>query len=264
MQEVCLYIVVPCYNEEEVLLMTQETLGRVTNELKLDGKISGNSSICYVDDGSLDNTWTIISQLAKDDPGIKGVRLSSNCGHQNALLAGMKFARKYADVVVTIDADLQDDVSVIGQMVEKYREGAKVVYGVRKGRQSDSFLKRWTAQAFYRFMGFMKVKTIYNHADFRLIDKKVLIELENYKEVNLFLRGIFPLMGFRSECVYYERKERTAGITKYPFSKMFAFAWEGITFFQRVSIKNSFAFRNTRISAFPVAYILGNCVGNNW
>jgi polyisoprenyl-phosphate glycosyltransferase len=231
MQEVCLYIVVPCYNENEVLLMTHQTLSNVLMELKLNGKVSGKSSICYVDDGSTDNSWEIISRLAVVDSNVKAVRLSCNCGHQNALLAGMRFSRKYADAVITIDADLQDDVFVINQMVDKYREGARVVYGVRKGRLSDSVFKRWTAQAFYRFMGFMKVKTIYNHADFRLIDKKVLIELENYKEVNLFLRGIFPLMGFRSECVYYERKERAAGITKYPLSKMMAFAWDGITSF---------------------------------
>jgi glycosyltransferase involved in cell wall biosynthesis len=231
MQEVCLYIVVPCYNEEEVLHTTHEILGNVLNELQHVGKITGKSCICYVDDGSVDKTWEIISQFAQNDSRVRGVRLSSNCGHQNALLAGMKYSRKFADAVVTIDADLQDDVSVISQMVDKYREGVKVIYGVRKGRQTDSFLKRWTAQAFYRFMGFMKVKTVYNHADFRLIDKKVLTELENYKEVNLFLRGIFPLMGFRSECVYYERKERTAGVTKYPLSKMFAFAWDGITSF---------------------------------
>jgi polyisoprenyl-phosphate glycosyltransferase len=231
MQEVCLYIVVPCFNEEEVLLMTHETLVKEINALKLRGLISGRSGICYVDDGSIDNTWSVISNLANNESSVKGVRLSNNCGHQNALLAGMKFSRKYADVVVTIDADLQDDVSVISQMIEKYREGVKVVYGVRKGRRTDSFFKRWTAQLFYRLLGFMKVKTIYNHADFRLIDKKVLIELENYKEVNLFLRGIFPLMGFKSACVYYERKERAAGITKYPLSKMFAFAWDGITSF---------------------------------
>jgi polyisoprenyl-phosphate glycosyltransferase len=231
MQEVCLYIVVPCFNEEEVLLMTHETLDNELKDLTQKGTITGNSSICYVDDGSLDNTWEIISNLAKTHKNVKGVRLASNCGHQNALLAGMKHSSKYADIVVTIDADLQDDVSVISQMIEKYRAGAKLVYGVRRGRQTDSFFKRWTAQLFYRFMGFMKVKTIYNHADFRLIDKKVLLELEKFKEVNLFLRGIFPLMGFRSECVYYERKERAAGITKYPLSKMFAFAWDGITSF---------------------------------
>ena len=231
MQEVCLYIVVPCYNEEEVLQTTHEILGKVMTDLQQAGKTSQSSSICYVDDGSNDKTWEIIEVLSKTDSRVRGVRLSCNCGHQNALLAGMKYSRKFADAVVTIDADLQDDVSVIAEMVEKYRAGAKVIYGVRKGRQTDSIFKRWTAQAFYKFMGFMKVKTIYNHADFRLIDKKVLTELENFKEVNLFLRGIFPLMGFRSECVYYERKERTAGETKYPLSKMISFAWDGITSF---------------------------------
>jgi polyisoprenyl-phosphate glycosyltransferase len=231
MQEVCLFIVVPCFNEEEVLHTTHEILGKIITELQQAGKISQRSSICYVDDGSHDRTWEIITELAKKDPIVRGVRLSCNCGHQNALLAGMKYSRKFADAVVTIDADLQDDVAVISEMVDRYREGIKVIYGVRKGRQKDSFMKRWTAQSFYKFMQFMKVKTVYNHADFRLIDKKVLAELENYKEVNMFLRGIFPLMGFRSECVYYERKERTAGETKYPLSKMISFAWEGITSF---------------------------------
>jgi glycosyltransferase involved in cell wall biosynthesis len=233
-------IVVPCYNEEAILTETHAALGAVISRLVGENKIAGASFICYVNDGSADKTWSIISDLAASDPRARGIKLSRNFGHQNALLAGMLDLQDSVDCVVTIDADLQDDVNCIDQMIDRHREGYKVVYGVRENRDTDTFSKRSTAQLFYKIMEWLGVKTIYNHADFRLIDARVLKELARYGEVNLFLRGVFPQLGFRTAMVTYSRKERTAGETKYPFRKMLAFAWEGITSFSGFPLRMIF------------------------
>ena len=226
-----LAIVVPCYNEEEVLRESHAILSKLVADLVEQGQIRDDSFVCFVDDGSRDTTWSLIRDIAQEDRRVRGLKLSRNFGHQNALLAGMIELRDEVDCMVTIDADLQDDVGCIPTMVQRYREGYHVVYGVRDNRDTDTFMKRSTAEMFYKIMDLMRVKTVYNHADFRLIDRCVLAELVKYGEVNLFLRGVFPDIGFRSTSVSYGRKERTAGETKYPFRKMLAFAWEGITSF---------------------------------
>ncbi|MDY6950052.1 MAG: glycosyltransferase family 2 protein [Thermodesulfobacteriota bacterium] len=226
-----LSIVVPCYNEEDVVDMASKKLLEVVNHLVEKGKIDEKSYILFVDDGSSDRTWPIIRDLNQTNQAVKGLRLSANCGHQKALLAGLLNTRNRCDCVVTIDADLQDDVTVIEKMVDKYIQGNDIVYGVRKGRKVDSLFKRTTAQCFYAFLSFLDVKTVYNHADFRLISKKIVAELSKFREVNLYLRGIFPLLGFRTSEVYYERKGRTAGVTKYPLRKMLSFAWDSVTSF---------------------------------
>jgi glycosyltransferase involved in cell wall biosynthesis len=226
-----LAIVVPCYNEEEVLAATHSVLSGLLSRLVESGKTHARSFICYVDDGSRDRTWAMIQEIAGRDPRARGLKLSRNFGHQNALLAGMLGLRAEVDCLITIDADLQDDASCIEKMIDRYREGFSLVYGVRDNRETDTFSKRWTAHLFYKLMHFMGVETIYNHADFRLADKEVLNELAKYGEVNMFLRGIFPLIGYRSTIVTYSRQERTAGETKYSIPKMLAFAWEGITSF---------------------------------
>ncbi len=226
-----LYLVIPCYNEEEVLEETTKQLNKKMNILIEENKISKDSRVMYVNDGSKDKTWKIIKNISENEPLFTGISLSRNCGHQNALLGGLMTAKKYADVIISMDADLQDDINAIDKMLEKYQDGCDIVYGVRSARKKDSFFKRITAEGFYKFMKLLGVDCIYNHADYRLTTKRVLDELENYKEVNLFLRGIFPLVGFKSDIVYYERKERFAGKTKYPLSKMLNFAWDGITSF---------------------------------
>ena len=226
-----LYIVVPCYNEEEVIQETNNSLTKQIKTLIKKKKISKNSKILYVNDGSKDNTWNIIEDMYNNNSFVLGLKLAKNKGHQNALLAGLLFAKQYADFVISIDADLQDDISVFEEMIDKYYAGNDIVYGVRNSRQKDSFFKRNSALLFYKFMKLLGCDIIYNHADFRLTSKRVLNELENYKEINIFLRGIFPLIGFDSEVIYYERKERFAGESKYSIKKMFNFAWEGITSF---------------------------------
>lgn len=226
-----LAIVVPCYNEEEVLPSSNEQLISVLNNLIEANKISKDSYILYVDDGSKDWTWSIISSLYEKSSLVKGLKLSRNKGHQNALLAGLEYAKDHADVSISIDADLQDDINVISKMVDYYLEGHDIVYGVRSNRKKDSFFKRFTAQAFYKLMNALGTNTVYNHADFRLMSKRALEGLFKYNEVNVFLRGIVPTIGFKSEIVYYERKERQAGVTKYPLKKMLSFAFEGITSF---------------------------------
>lgn len=226
-----LVLIVPCFNEEEVLPQSMKAINNYLLDLKERGIISFQSYVCLVDDGSRDSTWALINQFVERNPLVKGIRLSNNFGHQNALLAGLFSEKAHADCLVTIDADLQDDLAVIEEMVEKYTQGNKIVYGVRDDRSTDSFWKRGTAQGFYRFLGFLGVKTIYNHADFRLTDSKVIGMLEKYNEVNLFLRGIFPLMGYQSDVVYYARTNRLKGSTKYPLRKMASFAWQGITSF---------------------------------
>ncbi len=226
-----LYVVVPCYNEEEVLHETTKQLKAKLEKLIKDKKISQDSRVMYVNDGSKDKTWEIIKEIHEKEKLFTGVSLSRNRGHQNALLGGLMTAKEYADVVISMDADLQDDINAIDGMLEKYQEGNDIVYGVRSARKKDSFFKRTTAEGFYKFMKVLGVDCVYNHADYRLTSKRVLEEFSNYKEVNLFLRGMFPLVGFKSDVVYYERNERFAGESKYPLKKMLNFAWDGITSF---------------------------------
>lgn len=226
-----LYIVVPCYNEEEVLHETTKQLKAKLEKLIKDKKINQDSRVMYVNDGSKDKTWEIIKEIHEKEKLFTGVSLSRNRGHQNALLGGLMTAKEYADVVISMDADLQDDINAIDGMLEKYQEGNDIVYGVRSARKKDSFFKRTTAEGFYKFMKVLGVDCVYNHADYRLTSKRVLEEFSNYKEVNLFLRGMFPLVGFKSDIVYYERNERFAGESKYPLKKMLNFAWDGITSF---------------------------------
>ncbi len=226
-----LYIVIPCYNEEEVLDKAKTELKKKMNTLIQNKKIDKQSKVIFVNDGSKDKTWDLIQQFYQGDKLFGGINLSRNRGHQNALLAGLLTVKDDADIVISMDADLQDDIDAIDLMIEKRKEGADVVYGVRNSRKKDSFFKRTTAQGFYRVMKMLGVDVIYNHADYRLTSRRVLNSLKDYREVNLFLRGIFPLIGFKSDIVYYERKERFAGKSKYPLKKMLNFAWDGITSF---------------------------------
>jgi len=232
-----LTIVVPCYNEEEVLHETIYHLKTILQEMVYDSQVSEKSKILFVDDGSKDHTWEMIYKESLKGEYVKGLKLSRNVGHQNALLAGLFTAKEASDCLITIDADLQDDVNTIKEMVRKYKDGYEVVYGVRSKRDSDSFFKRSTAEGFYKVMGKLGVKLIFNHADFRLMSRRAVEELENFAEANMFLRGIVPLIGFNSISVYYERKERSAGETKYPLKKMFAFAFDGITSFSVTPIR---------------------------
>lgn len=226
-----LYIVVPCYNEEEVLYETTKRLKVKLKEIIKSKKVSNQSRVMYVNDGSKDKTWDIIKEINNNEELFTGISLSRNRGHQNALLAGLLTAKNYADVVISMDADLQDDIDAIEKMIDKYHEGNDIVYGARSTRKKDSFFKRFTAETFYKLMKYLGVDCVYNHADYRLTSKKVLDEFSNFKEVNLFLRGMFPLVGFKSDIVYYERNERYAGNSKYPLKKMLNFAWDGITSF---------------------------------
>ncbi|MBL4952802.1 glycosyltransferase family 2 protein [Neobacillus sp. YIM B02564] len=232
-----LTIVVPCYNEEEVFPETSKQLSAVLSNLIDDFLISSESKILFVDDGSRDRTWVLIEKEMAKNPLVKGLKLARNAGHQNALLAGLEAAAAQSDCVVSIDADLQDDIRVIRTFVEKYRDGFDVVYGVRDKRETDTFFKRTTALGFYRFMNKIGINLIPNHADFRLMSKRALDELFKYKETNLFLRGLIPLIGFPSTKVFYDRKERVAGESKYPLKKMFAFAFDGITSFSITPIR---------------------------
>lgn len=224
-------MVIPCYNEEEVLPETTKRLEKKLGDLIKKKVISEKSKVMYVNDGSKDKTWELIKKINKDNSMFTGICLSRNRGHQNALVAGLLTAKEYADVVISMDADLQDDINAIDEMLEKYYDGCDIVYGVRSARKTDTFFKRVTAEGFYKFMQMMGVDVVYNHADYRLTSKKVLNNFQDYKEVNLFLRGIFPLIGYKSDKVYYERAERFAGESKYPLKKMLNFAWDGITSF---------------------------------
>ena len=226
-----LAIVVPCYNEEEVLQLASKTLRDVLDLLIEKGKIAADSFILFVNDGSKDRTWELIEKEHAQYAQVRGLKLAGNVGHQNALTAGLLTAMDMCDVTVSIDADLQDDVNVIEEMVDKFHEGKDIVYGVRSSRKKDSFFKRSTAQGFYRFMSLMGVKTIYNHADFRLMSRRAVEQFSRYEESNLFLRGMVPLIGYETDSVYYERRERAAGESKYPFKKMLALALNGITSF---------------------------------
>lgn len=224
-----LYIVVPCYNEQEVLPETSKRLLDKVRALVEQQKIDAGSRILFVNDGSRDATWTLIQALCEQNPVYAGVNLSRNRGHQNALLAGISTAVSHADMIVSMDADLQDDIDAIDRMIEAYEEGNDVVYGVRSSREKDTFFKRNTAQFFYRFMNFLGAEIVYNHADYRLLSRRAAEALLSFDEVNLFLRGIVPMVGFQSTTVTYERGERFAGESKYPLGKMIAFAMEGIT-----------------------------------
>ncbi|MBP3841029.1 MAG: glycosyltransferase family 2 protein [Bacilli bacterium] len=226
-----LYVVVPCYNEEEVLAETTKRLKEKMETLIKNKKISDKSKVMYVNDGSKDKTWSIICDINKKEKLFTGLCLSRNKGHQNALLAGLMTAKEYADIVISMDADLQDDINAMDEMIDKYYDGSEIVYGVRSSRKKDTFFKRFTAESFYKFMKFMGVDVVYNHADYRLTSKKVLDNFSEFTEVNLFLRGMFPLVGYKSDVVYYERNERFAGESKYPLKKMLNFAWDGITSF---------------------------------
>ncbi len=231
-----LAIIVPCFNEEEVLPLSVRKLTEQLDLLISGEKIDKSSFICMVDDGSNDRTWELINKFSQEG-NVRGIKLSNNFGHQNALLAGLFYWKNKAGCFVTIDADLQDDVTVIGQMMDKYSEGNMIVYGVRENRKTDTFFKRNCALAFYRLMKILGINTIFNHADFRLADRNVIESLEKYNEVNLFLRGIFPLLGYKSDVVYYERTRREFGLTKYPLRKMISFAWQGITSFNTTLLK---------------------------
>ncbi|WP_379970345.1 glycosyltransferase family 2 protein [Ectobacillus sp. sgz5001026] len=232
-----LTVVVPCYNEEEVLSETTKRLSQLLDEMKKDGLVSEKSNILYVDDGSKDTTWKIIEAYTKENASITGLKLSRNFGHQGALLAGLETAYQYADCVVSIDADLQDDIQAIREFIIKFNEGYEVVYGVRDKRDTDTPFKRRTALAFYGFMGKMGVKLVPNHADFRLLSKRALGEFLQFREENMFIRGIIPLLGFKSTNVFYNRAERFAGESKYPLKKMINFALDGITSFSIVPIR---------------------------
>ncbi|GHH97683.1 glycosyltransferase family 2 protein [Neobacillus kokaensis] len=231
MRGTVLTIVVPCYNEEEILPETIIRLHELLDKLIDEALISDRSKILFVDDGSKDRTWEIIYKEGLKNKYVKGLKLARNVGHQNALIAGLQAAGELSDCVVSIDADLQDDIQVIRKFMLRFHEGCEIVYGVRKSRETDTFFKRSTAQGFYKLMRGLGVDLVYNHADFRLMSQRAIKELERFKEVNLFLRGIVPLLGFRSDVVYYDRLERKAGETKYPLKKMLAFAFDGITSF---------------------------------
>lgn len=224
-----LYIVVPCFNEEEVLPETARRLGDKLRALMNAGKISPQSRVLFVNDGSGDQTWAVITRLHRDNPLLCGLDLSRNRGHQNALLAGLMAARGRADMAISMDADLQDDVDAVGAMVDKYLAGADIVYGVRSSRKTDTFFKRTTAEAFYRLMDRLGAETVFNHADYRLMSRRALDGLAQFQEVNLFLRGIVPMIGYPTDTVEYERGERFAGQSKYPLKKMLSFALEGVT-----------------------------------
>lgn len=225
------YIVLPCYNEEAVLYETCRQLLEVYEDMKRQGLISSSSRIVFVDDGSRDRTWDIIEELEEQHAEVCGIKLAHNVGHQNALFGGLMTIREECDCAISIDADLQDDIHVIPDMIKKYSEGCEIVYGVRKKRDTDTFFKRTTALGFYKLMKVMGVNMVYNHADYRLMGRRALEGLSQFEERNLFLRGMVPLIGYKSDCVYYDRNERFAGESKYPLKKMLAFAFDGITSF---------------------------------
>ena len=224
-----LYIVVPCYNEQEVLPITSGLFLKKLLELAAAGKVSPASRVLFVNDGSKDDTWAIIQRLAVQDQHYEGICLSRNRGHQNALLAGLMAARSRCDATISIDCDGQDDIGAMDGMVDAYLDGCEVVYGVRKRRDTDTFFKRFTAESFYRLLNWMGAQVVFNHADYRLLSSRVLEEFSNYREVNIFLRGMVPLVGFKSTSVYYDRAERMAGESHYPLKKMLALAMDGIT-----------------------------------
>ena len=224
-----LYIVIPCYNEEEVLPITAPLFLKKIHQLVNEGKILDESRILFVNDGSKDGTWELIKKLSKEEYHYKGIAQSRNRGHQNAVLAGLMTAKEVADITISIDCDGQDDINAMDAMVDAYMAGAEVVYGVRSKRETDTFFKRFTAESFYHLLNWMGAEVVFNHADYRLISSKVLNAFSDFKEVNIFLRGLIPLVGFNSTSVYYERHERIAGESHYPLKKMLALAFDGIT-----------------------------------
>ena len=237
-----LAVVVPCYNEEPVLRDTTTQLLSVLDGLIQSGRISPDSTILYVDDGSGDRTWQIIEEYVKTREHVNGVKLAGNVGHQNALMAGLSVAKDFADLMISIDADLQDDIRVIPEMIDKYaNDGCDIVYGVRRRRTTDTWFKRATALAFYKLMRVLGVRSVYNHADYRLMSRRAVVQLCNFRERNLFLRGIVPLIGYETSSVYYDRSERKAGESKYPFGKMLNFAIDGITSFSVKPVRMIFA-----------------------
>ncbi|MCI5732663.1 MAG: glycosyltransferase family 2 protein [Tenericutes bacterium] len=247
--DLILNVVIPCYNEEEALESTYKVLNKKMNSLIKENLISKKSKVVLVNDGSKDNTWNVIKKLHEENNMYVGVNLSRNKGHQNALLAGLMYAKDNCDISISMDADLQDDINVMDDMIKKYNEGSEIVYGVRNSRKKDSFFKRFTAEGFYKFMNIMGVEVVFNHADCRLMSKRALQELSNYKEVNLFLRGIIPQLGFKTSISYYERNKRVAGESKYPLKKMLMFAMDGIT---------SFSIKPLRMIAF-IGFIILMC-----
>ena len=253
MKQEILYVVIPCYNEEEMLEETTKQLKIKMEKLIKNNVISKESRVMYVNDGSKDSTWELIKKIDKKEELFTGITLSRNRGHQNALLGGLMTAKKYADMVISMDADLQDDINAMDEMIEKYYAGNDIVYGVRSARKKDTWFKKTTAEAFYKFMQKMGVDIVYNHADYRLTSKRVLDEFEHFSEVNLFLRGMFPLVGYKSDIVYYERNERLAGESKYPLKKMLNFAWDGITSF---SVKPIRIVLNLGIIIFAISIIM--------
>ena len=232
-----LFCVIPCYNEQEVLPETSKRLKEKFLGLIKNGKISEDSRILFVNDGSKDNTWKMIRELHAQDPLFQGINLSKNMGHQNALLAGLMTAKDVCDVAISMDADLQDDIDAIDEMIDKFHEGKDVVYGVRSKRATDTFFKKFTAESFYKLMNALGANTVYNHADYRLMSRRALLGLAEFGEVNLFLRGIVPMVGYNTDVVYYERADRFAGESKYPLKKMLSFAIEGITSLSTKPIK---------------------------
>lgn len=251
-----LYIVIPCYNEQDVLTVTAPMFLQKINDLYIDGKISEDSRMLFVDDGSRDDTWQIITKLSQIDEHYCGILLSRNRGHQNALFAGLMEAKEKCDICVSIDCDGQDDIDAIDKMVDEYLSGSDVVYGVRSDRKTDTAFKRTTAQFFYKLMKAMGVDMVYNHADYRLMSKRALETLSHFKEVNLFLRGLVPMVGFKYSCVEYSRKERLAGKSKYPLKKMLSFAIDGITSLSVKPIR--------LITAFGFVVALLSVIGIMW
>lgn len=248
-----LYLVIPCYNEEQMLPITAEALMKKMDRLISDGKIASNSKVMFVDDGSKDKTWEIIQKLHTLNPMFTGLKLSRNKGHQNALLAGLMTAKSYADILVSMDADLQDDIDAIDGFLEKRAEGCDIVYGVRSSREKDTAFKRGTAQAYYKLLAKLGVEITYNHADYRLMSRRAVEALSEFKEVNLFLRGLVPMVGFKSDIVTYVRNERQAGESKYPLKKMISFAVEGIT---SLSVKPIRLITSLGLLVFLVSIIL--------
>lgn len=235
--EATVYFVIPCYNEEAVLPETTRRMTDKLNAMRAAGLIGEKSRILYVDDGSKDRTWELVSQFNRENPWVEGVKLSHNRGHQHALLCGLMSAMPRCDAAISMDADLQDDIDALDQFAKKFQEGCDVVYGVRNKRDTDTWFKRTTAEGFYKVMQLLGVDVVFNHADYRLMSKRALEALSEYREVNLFLRGIVPLIGYRSDYVYYDRHERFAGESKYPLKKMLSFALDGITSFSVKPLK---------------------------
>ncbi len=256
-KETKVYFVIPCYNEEEVIAETAKRLDDKLSRMMKSGLIHTDSKILYVDDGSRDRTWELITELSNTYDCMEGLKLAHNKGHQNAVLAGLMTAKEYSDCAISLDADLQDDIEVLDDFVKKFQDGYDVVYGVREDRTTDSFFKKFTAQGFYKLMKVLGVEIVYNHADYRLMSKRALEALSEHKEVNLFLRGIIPTIGYKNTTVYYKRNERFAGESKYPLKKMLSFAFEGISSFSVKPLKmiSSFGILISILSLLALLYV---------